>query len=144
LGIYDRRTGELTLDSRNNYLDNLELVDRALGETRRAMEATGCWENSTILVTSDHPLRPSAWNQEFSWSREEAAVTGNKEYPWVPFLVKVAGQRRPVTYDPPFNTVLIHDLTVGFMRGQLSTAEDTLRWLDQNRSRAPLQLAPPE
>jgi hypothetical protein len=141
LGIYDRRTGELTLDSRNNYLDNLELVDRALGETRRAMEATGCWENSTILVTSDHPLRPSAWNQEFSWSREEAAVTGNKEYPWVPFLVKVAGQRRPVTYAAPFNTVLIHDLIGGLIRGQLSTPEDVLGWLDQNRSRAPLQLA---
>ena len=102
------------------------------------MEAAGCWENSTILVTSDHPLRPSAWNQEFSWSREEAAVMGNKEYPWVPFLVKVAGQTRPVTYTAPFNTVLIHDLIVGLIRGQLSTPEDVLGWLDRNRSRAPL------
>lgn len=124
-GMYDREKGQLTFsplrDLQDWYLDNLVLVDRTMGELRRAMEQALLWESTTILITSDHP-----------WRR--AADFDGKADPRVPFLWKLAGQNTPVIYDGTFNTVLIHDLILAFLRKEISDPQGLVRWLDEQRA----------
>ena len=134
-GIYDRRADALEATKESSYLDNLRLVDRTLGELRRAMEATGTWDDTTILVTSDHWWRARLW-------REEGALTPEDE-PYadvvpvdhhVPFVLKLAGQKSGVAYDHTFNTVLTRDHFGAILRGEVRTPESVAQWLDAHRS----------
>src|SRR6185369_2924008 len=59
--IYDRRAGQFAETGEHSYIDNLALADRALGEVRRAMEQSGAWENTNVIVTSDHWWRTWLW-----------------------------------------------------------------------------------
>jgi len=116
---YDRRTGEFTLSNSpiGGYLDSLELLDRTLGELRRAMEASGVWEKTTVLASSDHCYRGSQ------------GLDGKIDKR-VPFLLKLPGQKEGFTYQPPFNTVLTHDLLLEVLRGQLTNPQAVIAWLD--------------
>jgi hypothetical protein len=121
-GIYDRSRGKFTVfrfrRSNDWYLDNLALVDRTLGELRCAMEKAGTWEDTSILVTSDH-----------SW-RDSAALDGKRDRR-VPLILKLAGHSRGVRYRERLNTVLIHDLVLAMLRGELTQAAAVVDWLDQ-------------
>ncbi|HYM06951.1 MAG TPA: sulfatase-like hydrolase/transferase, partial [Terriglobales bacterium] len=65
--IYERERGDLSYRStpilsffdrrRTAYLGALELVDSTVGEIRRSMEQAGTWDDTTILLSSDHGLR---------------------------------------------------------------------------------------
>lgn len=116
--IYDRTTGRLIAEGRSDYLDNLALADRALGEVRRAMETAGIWDRTTLVVTADHWMNRSD-------------TTDHR----VIFLLKLAGQREPVIYQPAFNTLLLHDLVLAVLRSEISDPVGAVRWLDANRAR---------
>src|SRR5206468_1541723 len=103
--IYDHDRHDLTLRStpilslfarRFEYLGALELVDLTLGEIRRSMEKQGTWDETTVLLTSDHQLRSF---------RPDGKTSG----PRVPYLLKLAGQHVPVSYEAGFRTVLTSD-----------------------------------
>ncbi len=127
-GIYDRKTGQLTtlapVPVRTSYLDNLALVDRTLGEMRQVMQEAGTWESTAILITSDH-----AW-------RQSARFDGKRD-PRVPFLLKLPGQTKPLTYNRAFNTVLIHDLLLALLNREVSEPQEVARWLDQHPTELP-------
>ena len=124
--IYRRDTGELTLFNFHPdwYFDNLALADRTLGDLRREMERAGLWEKTTVIVTSDHPLR---W-----YAMLEETVD-----PRIPFLVKMAGQKQEVVYTPPLRSMIAHDLTLAVLRGELSQPEQVVRWFDQRVTPVP-------
>lgn len=132
-GIYDRSKDDFALDEGSSYLDNLELMDRTLGEIRRAMEGYGIWENTTVLITSDHWWRTDFWSPHPMWTSEEAAFANGKDHR-VPFLLRVAGQKEAITYEPAFNTVLTHDLLLALLRGEVSTPNSIVSWIDRHRS----------
>jgi hypothetical protein len=132
-GIYRRDQALLTTDRKGDYLDNLALADRTLGELRGAMEAAGVWNTSAVLVSSDHPWRTAHWRANNVWSAEESAACRGKEYSSVPFLLKLAGQQQGAVYDRPFNTVVTSDLILALLRGEISSAEQLAGWLDQGR-----------
>ena len=132
-GIYDRSKDDFVLGKGSNYLDNLELMDRSLGEVRRSMEDTGTWETTTVLVTSDHSWRTPMLRRQPFWTSEEAASADRIEYR-VPFLLKMAGQKEAITYEPAFNTVLTHDLLLALLRGKVCTPNSVVSWIDQQRS----------
>lgn len=123
--IYNRRTGTLSFTLLENltdwYLDNLALVDRTLTEIRQIMESAGTWDGTTILLTSDHPWRSSA------------AYDGKTDQR-VPFVLKLPGQTTGITYHQPFNTILVHDLLLAAVRGELHRQEDVPGWMDRHRS----------
>ena len=133
-GIYDRARNELSLASHNSYIDNLELVDRTLGELRRAMESAGLWDNSTVIVSADHWWRSDMWRRGPFWTPEDAEVAGATMDHRIPFLLKLAGQHEQLTYQAGFNTVLTHNLVLALMRGELSDPRSVAAWLDRNRS----------
>lgn len=138
LGIYNRSQESFADIRHSSYLDNLALADRTLGEVRKAMEKAGLWDKSVLLVSSDHPLRPWEWNYRPTWTDEDRKATAGKESPLIPFLLKLPGERRGVSYQPAFNTVLTHDLLLASLKGEIATPESAMRWLEHNRNRFPL------
>lgn len=122
-GIYDRATGSVSLAPQTQYVDNLVLADRTLGELRRTLETAGIWDSSTVLITSDH------------WNRESTAVNGRRDHR-IPFILKIAGQKTGVEYATPFNTILTRDLLMELLRGKLRAPEKVIEWLDQRSALA--------
>jgi hypothetical protein len=118
--IYDRVRGDFSLDRENTYLDNLALVDRTMAELRAAMERAGTWDETAVLVTADH-----------SW-HDSPAFNGKRDRR-VPFILKLAGQSRGIEYRKPLKTVLIHDLVLAMLRGELTDPEAVADWLDRRR-----------
>jgi hypothetical protein len=133
-GIYDRFKNDFSIESRNSYIDNLELVDRTVGEIRRAMEKAGVWEKTTVIISADHWWRSEMWSRGPFWTTEDARVATAPMDHRIPFLVKPAGKTDQLTYQPGFNTVLTQELVLALMRGEVSGAEQIAAWLDRNRS----------
>lgn len=136
-GIYNRKRDRIDTHHPGNYFDNLELMDRTLGELRNELESLGLWDSTTLIVTSDHYLRRFVWARHQVWTAEEDSLTKKRGRPRVPFLIKFAHSLQPVTYDAAFNTVLIHDLIPELMRRQIADGPSVSRWFDANRDRFP-------
>lgn len=122
--IFDRQGGRLTIARPSDlavYLDNVALVDQTLGELRAAMEVRGLWDRTTVLLTADH-----AW-------RESWAFDGRTDR-WVPFLLKLAGQRSTLTYPREFNTVLASDLVLAVLRREVGSPSQVGAWIDGNEA----------
>jgi hypothetical protein len=133
--IYDRETGEFRWTERSNYLDNLALVDRTVGELRGELEAKRLWDDTVVIVTSDHPARKSKWDEKFdTLDEQQAAIVGRRTDPRVPFLLKLSGQKEGVVYQPEFNTVLTAELVLAILRGEISTIESLKSWLEEHRT----------
>jgi len=133
-GIYDRATNDFSLASKNGYIDNLELVDRTVGDLRRVMERAGIWDSTTVIISADHWGRTEMWSRGPFWTREDAAVSSRIMDHRIPFLLKLAGQHEQLTYTPGFNTIVTHDLVLALMRGEVSSPGTVAVWLDQHRS----------
>jgi len=126
--IYSRFRNDFALDGSGTYLDNLVLADRTLGDLRRTMESAGTWEDTTVIISSDHGLRPN--------SGDLLPGSGGRQRtdPRVPFLMKLPHQRQAVAYDAPFNTVVSSDLVLALLRGELSGMSGLIGWMGQHRT----------
>lgn len=121
------------------YEDNLTLMDRALGELRVALEGAGLWTKTTLIVHSDHALRPQLWKDRQMWTPSLEEATGGRQGSLTPFIVKMAGSRdEPVEYLHPFTAALTHDLVLGVLDGRIQSSPGLTAWLDDNRTRLPL------
>jgi hypothetical protein len=137
-GIYNSATGHV--EPGGTYLDNLQLVDKTIGELRSALEQAHLWDSTAVLVGSDHSLRHT--EDPFRHARDpEAAIDfippGVEGY-LVPFLLKLPSQQTPVHYEQPFNAVLTRELVLSILSGEISRPEQAAQWLDGNRSRVPV------
>jgi hypothetical protein len=121
---YDRSTGRFDLHNSplSGYWDNLALADVALGELRRAMQAAGLWDKSSILLSADH------------WYRSSATLDGKTDRR-VPFMLKLARASDRISYDGPFNTVLTHDLVLALLHSERFSPQTVCDWLNRNRGR---------
>ena len=138
-GIYERTSKRFSLNSISGYLDNLALADHVLGELRRNMVEAGVWENTTVLISSDHSLRADRiWRSHPFWepqfTKEDPLALNSASDERVPFIVKLAGNSEGITYDPALNTVLSQDLILAILSGEVSNAADVKEWLDRHRS----------
>jgi hypothetical protein len=133
-GIYDRAKNDFSLESKNGYIDNLELVDRTIGDLRRTMESAGVWDETTVIISADHWWRTEMWRRGPFWTREDEAISDGKMDHRIPFVVKLAGQREQLTYTAGFNTVVTHDLILALMRGEVYSPTSVAAWLDRHRS----------
>ncbi len=95
------------------YFQNLGLVEDSLKEVRQVMEDAGVWNNATLIVTSDHPPTDSG-------------ISDDKR---VPFLVKLAGQKRGVAVVEPVNTVVIAEMCLAILRKQVRNELELAAWL---------------
>jgi len=140
--IFDPTAGALSSDDPPSYFDNLVLADQALGALRGAMEAADLWDRSTVVVTSDHWWR-AIHRGDWGLSPQEAAVWGEGESRRIPFLVKLAGPARPARFPRPFNTLLLHDLTLAIVDAEISTSSEVVAWLELTRGQVPIPYLEP-
>jgi len=119
--IYNRATGEEHADPFHaDYADNLALVDRTLQRLKAAMQASGVWDDTAILLSSDH------------WYRKASHAPGQL-FNRVPFLLKLKGQHSAARYEPRFNTIVTGGLLTAIVDGAVRRPEDAIRWLDAHR-----------
>lgn len=118
---YDRKTG--LFDKKNaplsGYVDSLSLMDRTLAELRQDMEAHGLWENTTLIISADHPYR------------EARGIDGKFDYR-VPFLVKLAGQETAGVLKDRLNTIVTAQFVLGILDRTITEPSDALRWLQEH------------
>ena len=133
--IYNRAEGRVSAASDQSYLDNLALVDRTLADIRNAMESNGTWDNTVVLVTSDHWWRDSLWRHYKVLTAEDEAATRSVVDRRVPFILKMAGSdQQGAAFGAPFNTILTHDLMLSILRGEVSDTKGAADWLERHRS----------
>jgi arylsulfatase A-like enzyme len=103
------------------YFNNLVFADRWLGKLRRALEDSGLWSQTWLLLSADHSWRASS-------------LYDHRRDLRVPFLLKTGGEPASMTYSSRFNTVLTRDLILAILRGQVGSQQDISAWLDAHRS----------
>jgi len=132
-GVYDRESGHLDVSKRHSYLDNLALTDVSFGVLRKAMEQTGVWRQSVVIVSSDHWWRTEGWQNHSDWTEEEAReVAGRPLDHRIPFMVKLAGSERPMVFERPFNTLVTRRVVMALLHGHLSTNKDLAQLLEES------------
>jgi hypothetical protein len=94
------------------------------------MQQQGEWDNSTVLISGDHPFRPGLWNSRRLLEGEMATVTRSHRYPYVPFFLKLPGQHSEIDYTREFNNVLSADLALEILKGQLKTTQEVVSWVN--------------
>jgi hypothetical protein len=140
LSIFDRKSMDFSDADGTNYFDNLPLVDRTIGDIRRAVIAAGLDERTTLLVTADHAMRVAMYRVGL-WDGEMEKLIKLAPERHVPYVIKLAGQRQPVQYGQPFNATATKELVLAIAGRQISTPEQLVAWLDANRSRFPRRAA---
>ncbi|MFN7935820.1 MAG: sulfatase-like hydrolase/transferase [Bryobacteraceae bacterium] len=111
--IYDRHTKAYSANG--SYYDNLALADSVLGRLRRAMEESGVWDSTTVVVTADH-----------SWR----SPVGREQDPRVPFLIKFPKSMGAVyEYRAPVSTLVLSELTMQMLRGQIHSVDGAATWM---------------
>jgi hypothetical protein len=122
-GVYDPATGRLTrwhfARAEREYLDNLALVDRIIGELRRGLVRARMLDRTWIVLSSDR-WRPGAKHDD-----------GQEDHR-VPFLVRAPEGGRTVHADGPFDTLGTHDLVLGILRGSIGDIPAAATWLARN------------
>ena len=125
--------GEIDCPDYTDINDNYALVDRALGEIRASMEAARLWNDSIVLVTSDHPYRDWLWGAPAQFDGHQIPHTRNSAvYTNVPVLLKLAGQNEEVVYDRRFNTLILKDLILSLLRGDIRTPSQVAHAIDSS------------
>lgn len=127
--IYDRKNEDFSnfnYDMNKGYYDNLALVDRTLKDMRKIMEEAGTWDNTHLIISSDHP-----WRMNLFPTYDEVY---DKR---IPFLVKTANKEsatnKKLTHQRPFNTVLTHNLILELLEEDISTNRDISNWLEEKK-----------
>ena len=127
--IYDRKLSDFALSPDTNYLDNLALVDRTVGEIRRGLERSGRWESTTLMVTSDHAFRPAMWRDRYNWTAEFGRLIGRGSSRTVPFILKLAGHSEGTVYEPSVSNVVAAQLSIAVLSGEVATPQEASAWL---------------
>lgn len=107
--IYDRSARRLTVTNfgPTAYLDNLVLTDIFFSRVWESMRRTATWDDSAVIVSSDHPFPDAEW---IDGKRSER----------VPFMVKMPGQGERLVVERPINTALSKDLVLAILAGEVS------------------------
>lgn len=127
--IYNRRRQNFQIDPSLDYFDNLALVDRTVGELRHVLEQAGLWDNTTILITADHGLRPGAWIGRLGWTPELDRLTNREPPQRVPFILKLGGSTEPAVTERAFYNSIGSDLALAVLSRQVTTSSQTVAWL---------------
>lgn len=104
-----------------SYTGNFVLVDRLIGEWRQALERAQLWDESTLIVTSDHSLRPF-WRFQPFWTEADSASTQGSALDSVPLMVKMPGQEQSIGIGGRIGTEALYGLVVGVLRGEVTDA----------------------
>jgi len=127
--IYDRHRADFALSPDTSYLDNLALVDRTVGEVRNNLEKAGMWESTTLLITSDHAVRPAMWHNRYNWDSAFERLIGPGGSRTVPFVLKLARHHEGTVYEPSVSNLTATQLSLAALSGEVATPQQAVAWL---------------
>jgi arylsulfatase A-like enzyme len=93
------------------------LADKELGQLRRAMETSGQWDKTWLIISADHSL---------------GSTLIDRHDTRVPFIVKPPGANEAIIYSPKINTIVTHDLILAILRGEITGQRALVPWLDEH------------
>jgi hypothetical protein len=109
-------------------LDNLPLVDKTLAEIQRTLQSEGLWDESLLIITSDH------WQRRAS-DPNAKSVRNISQIPFstrrVPLIIKFPYQTIGTTRMKPINTASVYDLICAHFSDQPFTKESFIEWVPQ-------------
>lgn len=132
-GIYDAKSGRLRAGG--DYLDNLALSDRTLGEILAILSQTASRNRTTLIVCSDHSWRVPMWRQWAGWTPREQAASKGVFDPRPVLMIHFAGETEGMMVGAPFEEVRLHEILQQMIAGSMHTRAAFAQWLD--RSQAP-------
>lgn len=112
--IYDRHSRSFRPGG--EYVDNLVLVDRSVGEIRGALEAAGLWDRTALMITSDHSDR-------FGGIYKGEVDVHNPSHR-VPFLLRLPGGSARIAFKPTIKGAATFRLAVAYLRDGLESHAD--------------------
>ncbi len=134
-GFYNARLGKF--DCKGDYVDNVSLVDATIGKLRAAMTVAGTWDNSVVIISSDHPYREWSWGAMNWRGRKERTHGEGQLYARVPLIMKLAHEHSGLRYTGAFNTVLLHDLVLAALHGSFHSPANLANWISETGASRP-------
>ena len=109
-----------------------------MSKLRATMEQAGLWEQTIVLVTSDHRWHTEYWEKRLDWTPKKLALaasfsTSDRRVPYKNSSWR-CNQKRAYAYDQPFNTVITRDRLPALLRGELASTDSVVDRLNQHRS----------
>lgn len=112
-------------------------ADEVLRQTMESLRGSGAWEESTLIVTSDHSLR-SFWAGT-PLGAEVKSLAGASTYSTVPLLVKMPHQTAGGVIAHPVNSLILHRLALEAMARRSLEPDAFLKTVDDYRRTQPLK-----
>lgn len=106
-----------------NYFGNLEVVDHLLGEIRQKLEVGNQWNDSVVIVSSDHSWRKS---EEYDGIRDVR----------VPFIVKMP-DNLGLKIKNSIPSLLSKDFILSVMKNEIKNTVEAKSWLIENSKSFP-------
>jgi len=111
------------------YLGNVQLADRFLGKVVAQLKQEGIWDDSTLIVTSDHPGE--------RWLAEDSFYSHR-----VPLLIKLPQQRRGYRFENWVLQTQIKPIIEWIAVRKNRDPEELTTWLKAQDSAVPVRGAP--
>lgn len=138
--LYDSEKDQFTLHSPRalGYRDNLKLMDKTLGQIKAEMKKNHLWNDTLVIVTSDH----SASRIKLNENGERVLVLSDHSRhivpkadevsldTRVPLLIKFPGQTEKMTYAGKTNSILVYDLLKSVWSKEIKSPEKLGEWFD--------------
>jgi hypothetical protein len=130
-GIFNRHTGQFSLDGSTSYLDNLVLADMYLGHVRVVLQREHEWDDATIVVMGDHSWRTKTlWVRRAGWTGEDrVASDGGRFDPRPGYVVKLPQQNSAAEIATPFRAVNTRALLQALLAHRIADPAQLQQWV---------------
>ena len=113
----------------------MEVVNDTIKKLRETLEKAGQWNDTTLVISSDHWWRAKKL-EDFKYLPEEErqkAVNDRR----VPLIIKFAGEETRMSYEPAVNTVITKEIILGVFKGKIKNSNELVLWLNDIREMYP-------
>jgi hypothetical protein len=144
--LYDSQQEKFVLrsDRQLGYQDNLMLMDKTLGRIQLEMKKAGLWDDTLVILTSDHSASRIKLNEKgervlvlSDHSRQivpqENELSLNTR---VPLLIKFPSQSEPVHYSGKTNSILVYDFIKSIWNEEIKSPDQLAQWMESNSSKS--------
>ncbi|NGX53160.1 MAG: hypothetical protein KR126chlam5_01473 [Candidatus Anoxychlamydiales bacterium] len=106
-------------------------MDKTLREIKLELQKSNIWDESTLILTSDHWLRKDFWDNTLSkLNKEETDLCNQRKEALVPLIIKMPHQKKAISNDKSFNAIALHNLVLDIYKDKVSNEKDLVSWLD--------------
>ncbi len=116
--IWSRIDDNYTRFCDSSYLDNLELVDKVLGQLMATLKASPRWKDTTLIVQGDHSWRVDLWDGLPAWTDEDDAASRGGFDPRPALVIHQPGQTTANAVSKEWPLIQIHEVLEEMVKGQ--------------------------